>query len=88
MNHPVAVVFVDPWSCLLLAASAVLFLVSVVSLWRRAGSALLMAELENQLADLMERADLHEDAADALIRATRWRRLAWPRRRRTKDAAS
>jgi hypothetical protein len=86
VNHPVAIVFIDPWSCLLLAASSALFLVCVVALWRRASSALLMAELENQMADLMERANLHEDAAAALIRATRWRRLAWPRRRRRRQA--
>lgn len=86
VNHPVAIVFVDPWNCLFLAIAVVLLLVSVYSLWRRTGEARLMAALEEQLADIYEQAGHYQDAAHCLGRAQRWRRLAWPRRRTAKTA--
>ncbi len=80
MSHPVAIVFIDPWRCLSLAASAVLLLVSLRNLWRHKKGAALMAAMEDHLADILDRGGLAAEAAERRESAREWRRLAWPRR--------
>ena len=82
MNHPVAIVFIDPPRCLALAVSVVAALVCLWSLWRRTAAARLMAELNLRLADVVERGGLTDEAAQYREQARKWRRLAWPRRAR------
>lgn len=80
MSHPIAIVFVDPWRCLTFAVAVALLLISVRNLWRQKTAAVLMARAEDQIADLLERAGLHDQATATRQRAQRWRRQAWPLR--------